>query len=60
LKSGSPPGASITPSSDTNSVTTIRAAISRSPSVGLGHIFAIRWVNQATDVNPDREPRAPC
>src|SRR3954452_5420746 len=31
LKSGSPPGASITPSSDTNSVTTIRAAIGRSP-----------------------------
>src|SRR6185436_6157533 len=31
LKSGSPPGASITPSSETNSVTTIRAAICASP-----------------------------
>src|SRR3954453_17897166 len=31
LNAGSPPGASITPSSDTNSVTTIRAGILRSP-----------------------------
>jgi hypothetical protein len=35
LNSGSPPGASMTPSSDTNSVTTIRAAISRSPFLQL-------------------------
>src|ERR671919_684333 len=35
LNSGSPPGASMTPSSDTNSVTTIRAAISRSPLLQL-------------------------
>src|ERR687886_1442206 len=35
LNPGSPPGASMTPSSDTNSVTTIRAAISRSPLLQL-------------------------
>jgi hypothetical protein len=31
LKSGSPPGASMTPSSEANSVTTIRAAIDLVP-----------------------------